>query len=336
MRNDIEKRILSVIVPVYNAEQYLDQCISSILDQSFSDFYLFLVNDGSTDNSRDICEKFALLDSRVTVWHLPNNGPSTARNFALEKVSTEWVCFVDSDDYVASEFVEKLYNAIQKYKVDISACAYRRVTDDNYSLLVQNKANEIEEYYISADDKWSNVLRNSHSAEGFLWNKMFAKNCLANLQFDENIKMSEDMLFVFHALERVNDIVVVDTPLYFYRSNIESATANKNKSMYEQQIEVAGRIYEIVARNTDKETSCSYKELINNARYDYSKWLAWNRPKNWIQEFQNQKRQWKEENVSKGHNLEEKIYKRSGMLFMIYCFVRSKMSRVKQSINKLR
>lgn len=70
MRNDIEKRILSVIVPVYNAEQYLDQCISSILDQSFSDFYLFLVNDGSTDNSRDICEKFALLDSRVTVWHL--------------------------------------------------------------------------------------------------------------------------------------------------------------------------------------------------------------------------------------------------------------------------
>ena len=90
MRNDIEKRILSVIVPVYNAEQYLDQCISSILDQSFSDFYLFLVNDGSTDNSRDICEKFALLDSRVTVWHLPNNGPSTARNFALEKVSTEW------------------------------------------------------------------------------------------------------------------------------------------------------------------------------------------------------------------------------------------------------
>lgn len=252
--------------------------------------------------------------------------------FWRQKVS----CFVDSDDYVASEFVEKLYNAIQKYKVDISACAYRRVTDDNYSLLVQNKANEIEEYYISADDKWSNVLRNSHSAEGFLWNKMFAKNCLANLQFDENIKMSEDMLFVFHALERVNDIVVVDTPLYFYRSNIESATANKNKSMYEQQIEVAGRIYEIVARNTDKETSCSYKELINNARYDYSKWLAWNRPKNWIQEFQNQKRQWKEENVSKGHNLEEKIYKRSGMLFMIYCFVRSKMSRVKQSINKLR
>ena len=72
-------------------------------------------------------------------------------------------------------------------------------------------------------------------------------------------------------LERVNDIVVVDTPLYFYRSNMESATANKNKSMYEQQIEVAQRIYEIVARNTNKETSCNYKEIINNARYDYSK-----------------------------------------------------------------
>lgn len=117
---------------------------------------------------------------------------------------------------------------------------------------------------------------------------------------------------------------------------MESATANKNKSMYEQQIEVAQRIYEIVARNTNKETSCNYKEIINNARYDYSKWIAWNRPKNWVQEFQNQKRQWKEENVSNGHNLEERIFKRSGKLFIIYCFVRSKMSRVKQLINKLR
>lgn len=168
-------------------------------------------------------------------------GVSSARNMGLLEAKGEYICFVDSDGYVASEFVEKLYNAIQKYKVDISSCAYRRVTDDNYSLLVQNKANEIEEYYISADDKWSNVLRNSHSAEGFLWNKMFAKNC-----------------------------------------------------------------------------------------------LAWNRPENWVQEFQNKKKQWKEENVNNGHNLEERIYKRSGIAFMIYCFVRSKMSKVKQSINKLR
>ena len=126
MRNDIEKRILSVIVPVYNAEQYLDQCISSILDQSFSDFYLFLVNDGSTDNSRDICEKFALLDSRVTVWHLPNNGPSTARNFALEKVSTEWVCFVDSDDILEKDYLKVFfkYGVPDKYCLEMQGMEY--------------------------------------------------------------------------------------------------------------------------------------------------------------------------------------------------------------------
>lgn len=272
----------------------------------------------------------------IRVIHKSNGGVSSARNLGLVEAKGEYICFVDSDDYVASEFVERLYKAIQKYHVEISACAYRRVTDENYTILEQNKTNEMDEYYISSDAKWSNVLKNSHSAEGFLWNKMFTQKCLENLNFDENFKMSEGMLFVFHALEKADDIVVVDTPLYFYRSSMGSATANKNRNMYEQQIEAAERVYEIVTRNADKEVSYSYRKIINNARYDYSKWLAWNRPENWIREFRNQRKQWKKENESNGYNLEEKIYKRSGIIFMVYCFGRSKMSRVKQLINKLK
>ena len=207
--NDM-KPMISVIVPAYNNKNYIDYCINSLRKQTYTNIEVLIIDDGSDEKIGRMYDQYAKWGG-IRVIHKPNGGVSSARNMGLLEAKGEYICFVDSDDYVASEFVEKLYNAIQKYKVDISACAYRRVTDDNYSLLVQNKANEIEEYYISADDKWSNVLRNSHSAEGFLWNKMFAKNCLANLQFDENIKMSEDMLFVFHALERVNDIVVVDT-----------------------------------------------------------------------------------------------------------------------------
>lgn len=231
------KPMISIIVPAYNNKDYIDCCINSLRKQTYKNLEVLIIDDGSDEEIGSMYDKYTKWGIRVI--HKPNGGVSSAHNIGLLEAKGEYICFVDSDEYVAAEFIEKLYNAIQKYHVDISACAYRRVTDENYSSLVQNKANKIVEYHISADDKWSNVLKNSHSAEGFLWNKMFAKKCIKNLQFDESFKMSEDMLFVFHALERINDIVVVDIPLYFYRSNMKSATANKNRSMYEQQIEAA-------------------------------------------------------------------------------------------------
>lgn len=211
----------------------------------------------------------------------------------------------------------------------------KRIDADSYYKKTYRLA-ETSEYYIPKDQKWINVLEDSHSAEGFLWNKMFSKQCIRNLQFDEKLKMSEDMLFVFQALEKVNDIVVVDTPLYFYRINLKSATANKSKEMFEQQIDVAQRVYEIVIRNSDLKTGLKYRKLITNARYAYSKWLAWYRPDNWLVGFYEQRKLWLMEGKSELLDKEEKLYGDSAVAFLVYCIVRSYLSGFKQLIGSLR
>ena len=108
----------SVIVPVYNVEIYLPRCIDSILSQSFTDFELILVDDGSPDNCGKICDEYALKDSRVRVFHKSNGGVSSARNLGLDNVRGEWVTFIDSDDYVEVDYLKELIDAQQKNQVD--------------------------------------------------------------------------------------------------------------------------------------------------------------------------------------------------------------------------
>lgn len=239
MRNDIEKRILSVIVPVYNAEQYLDQCISSILDQSFSDFYLFLVNDGSTDNSRDICEKFALLDSRVTVWHLPNNGPSTARNFALEKVSTEWVCFVDSDDILEKDYLKVFfkYGVPDKYCLEMQGMEYVDCTGNKglnhiiypeIYLLGENVKNGIVEHRLLHSGGPCLKLYNIN----VIW-----ENCIT---FNTAFRFHEDHIFYLQYLYNVKSIRLLSGAKYKYRQ-VEGSLTHRIHPY--EQIELAYHLF---------------------------------------------------------------------------------------------
>ena len=114
---------ISVIVPVYSAEKYLHRCVDSILAQTFTDFELILVDDGSPDNCGAICDEYARKDSRVHVIHQENQGQAAARNYGIEAATGEWVCFIDSDDEVHAQMLELLYHAITDGHIGISMCS---------------------------------------------------------------------------------------------------------------------------------------------------------------------------------------------------------------------
>lgn len=144
--------LISVIIPVYNTEKYLDKCVESFINQTFRNIEIILVDDGSIDNSPFICDEFAKKDSRIKVIHKKNGGLSDARNVGIENVSGNLITFFDSDDFVDSDYIEYLYNLKNKYKTDVSVCAYN-VVDEKGRILFNVKSNEEEvlnkEYFFS-------------------------------------------------------------------------------------------------------------------------------------------------------------------------------------------
>lgn len=127
MKMQLDK--ISIIVPVYNVEQYITRCIESITSQTYRNIEILLIDDGSTDNSGNICDEYQKKDSRVMTFHKTNGGLSDARNYGIKHASGQYLCFVDSDDYISKHMVEILYNNLIKYSADISACGFLTVHD---------------------------------------------------------------------------------------------------------------------------------------------------------------------------------------------------------------
>ena len=131
--------LISIIVPVYNVEAYLHQCLQSILDQTYTNLEIIVVDDGSTDHSPAICDHFAALDARVKVIHKKNGGQSAARNIGLDTASGEYIGFVDSDDWIDNDMYETLYNLISQYGADISACTHYLEYEDGRPTVYRSK-----------------------------------------------------------------------------------------------------------------------------------------------------------------------------------------------------
>lgn len=211
---------ISIIVPVYNVEKYLNRCVNSILTQTFSDFELILVDDGSPDNCGKICDEYAEKDSRIHVIHKENGGLSDARNAGLdwifENSDSEWVSFIDSDDWVHPKYLELLYEAIKENCVNISCCQYLEC----YS---QKDETDITPRIILYSGEEFCVKQNlfSHSACGRLYNKEY----WVMLRFPKG-KLFEDAFTVHKILLPAEKLAFVDNlPLYFINvENTESIT----------------------------------------------------------------------------------------------------------------
>lgn len=205
---------ISVIVPVYKVEQYIHRCIDSILNQTFADFELILVDDGSPDNCGKICDEYARKDCRIHVIHKKNGGLSDARNAGIEwtfsNSDSEWIVFIDSDDWIHPVMLEKLYEANISNKTAISSCGFERTTGEEPEIDI----NEIKTY-ISTPEKFyleSNVNATIACA------KLYKKDCFASIRYPVG-KLHEDEFTTYKILFEYDAISIVDAPLYMYFQN---------------------------------------------------------------------------------------------------------------------
>ena len=202
---------ISVIVPVYNSEKYLSDCLESILNQTWSDIEVILINDGSKDKSGIICDQFAIRDKRVQVIHQENHGVSYSRNVGLKNSSGELISFIDSDDTLDPDMYELLVNVMNEHNADIAHCGYKRIFDDeiifvhNTKRTIVHNTTESLEYLISG-----------RLFGGGLWNKLFRRELISELSFREDLKNNEDILFCFEAFRNAKKNVFADFAKYNY------------------------------------------------------------------------------------------------------------------------
>lgn len=224
--------MVSIIVPVYNAEKYLDECINSIRQQNYTNIEIILVDDGSTDNSASICNYHASVDNRITVYRKRNGGVSSARNYGIEKARGEYIAFADSDDILKRELIETLLTCLEKNKVDRVCGGYEHLYEDGH--LVYRKTRVADGMYKTED--FLPIMIDDGTMSGFLFsgvnNSVFVKEIIDanNIRFREDIKYNEDGLFSFeYALHSESMYSLRSKPLYLYRQHKESATKSRGK-----------------------------------------------------------------------------------------------------------
>lgn len=221
--------IISVIVPVYNVEKYLDKCIDSIHNQTYKNLEIILVNDGSKDNSKSICQKWKKIDKRIIYIEQKNSGVSSARNKGIELSKGKYIVFLDSDDYVEANMVELLYSEILKNNSDIAICNFIKKSEDNY-YIKKSKINK----YDNKKNQYVKYLLNEYKFGGFLWNKMYLADNIKkyNILFKEDIKIMEDLIFNLEYYKYIKKFSICEEYLYNYIKR-ENSALNSNKKKYD-------------------------------------------------------------------------------------------------------
>ena len=213
---------VSIIVPVYKAEQYLHRCVDSILSQSFTDWELILVDDGSPDSSGAICDEYAQKDARIQVIHKVNGGVSSARNVALGRITSKWLTFVDSDDCLYPNALQRWVEVAEQNNLDLIQCHFNREYKEGQ---VEREATEVLTAAQYADTE--NYLT-------CVWGTLFKSSIVKehSLRFDEKVRLGEDQIFLLSHMQYCNRIQRIGDVLYFYRDNEQSAV-NNPKPEYE-------------------------------------------------------------------------------------------------------
>ena len=216
---------VSIIVPVYQVEKYIRQCVDSILAQTFTDFELILVDDGSKDKSGQICDEYAVLDQRVKVIHKENGGLSDARNCGMDQAVGNYFMFVDSDDYIAPTMLEYLYKALMNKEADIAVCNFLHFFEEDrkrdFSTNIQS------EVLSGAEIFYSRKNERVYGIWTVAWNKLYKRETLGNVRFRFG-KYHEDEFWANDIYQMDIKVVTIPECLYYYRQRDNSIMGRKN------------------------------------------------------------------------------------------------------------
>lgn len=223
--------LISIIIPVYNAEYTLNRCIDSILNQTFQDWELLLINDGSIDQSGKLCDQYAVTDQRIKVFHKENEGVSVARNLGIKESTGEYITFIDADDEVVKDYLAILYENIQQS--DIVFFFFKWIYTDNSKLVILLD-NFYSEERISIEKEMSLLMNNKigYDLFGFTWNKIFKSYIIKknNIRFVKGLATSEDEVFTLDYCRYIRKLKVINLPLYIYHISDGGLTYKKKSS----------------------------------------------------------------------------------------------------------
>ena len=258
---------VSIILPVYNVDKYLDKCLNSIVNQIYNNLEIILVDDGSSDNSALLCDKWLTKDKRIKVIHQDNKGPSCARNTGLDNVSGDLISFIDPDDYIDVN----LYNDLVKYfnednKLDLLSFGFYEVTSE------PNKI-DILDGYLTKNEALTHLLTWNGKVRSFVWNKIYRYSLIKNIRFDEELHYGEDLPFVYYSIYNCNKYLQINKPYYYYVRRNNSFTTSSYKHLNLDTINASKRLLD---NNNDYQElltfsvlyNCNYikKELLNKRK----------------------------------------------------------------------
>lgn len=208
---------ISVIIPVYNVEEFLEECILSVINQTYKNLEIILINDGSTDKSGYICDEYKKKDSRIKVIHKSNTGVSNTRNIGIDKATGIYLMFIDSDDYIELDTCEVLKNYMEKEKSDIVICSHYRKKHKKRKKIIKNYDSRegIKQILLQKDLETSPCGR------------LFRKSLFKNIYFPEKIKIGEDLATIYRIFDKANKITFISDEKYFYRIRKNSAMTSK-------------------------------------------------------------------------------------------------------------
>lgn len=215
--------IISIIIPVYKVENYLNKCVESVVNQTYKNLEIILVDDGSPDNCPKMCDDWAKKDKRIKVVHKPNGGLSDARNAGINISKGKYICFADSDDYLVDKFVEILYNNLVKTDSDLSICSFCYVYENVQSF--PNPANNLTIY--EGEEVIDALFKKNNVDHMVAWSKLYKRELFNNLRFDVG-KLHEDEFIAHKIFVQCKKVVYTTAQLYCYLQRKGSLTQNKS------------------------------------------------------------------------------------------------------------
>ena len=243
----MKEELISIIIPIYNVEQFCEESIKSVMTQNYNNLEIILINDGSTDKSLEICEKLKAEDNRIILISQKNGGLSKARNTGIEKSKGKYITFIDSDDIISKNYINDLYKGIKKYNNDIAVCGYIRFLNRIPKEERNNKINNMK-----SNDFLEKLLyqekQELYSVSAC--NKMYKRNVFDEIKFPED-KIYEDVAIITDIIDATESISVIDNYNYFYRINPKSIT---NKEISTKNMEIINFIEKIIKKYDNQET----------------------------------------------------------------------------------